>query len=170
MYADDAVGTEGLGWKIYTGYDNLPIDAPVWMYTRLFYFILYTSIFLYVTVPPPHPRRETAVTILQQKQPLVFFLSMTACQQGTTTPRPFSVLRPFFFLSLCYRFLNPALYKAAEESPSAFQRILPRTYNFTGTPLEDVLGASYKVCCCCCCSSTATLSKYCNCVHLRGSG
>lgn len=43
------------------------------------------------------------------------------------------------------RFLNPALYKAAEESPSAFQAVLPKTYNFTGTPLEATLGTSYKV-------------------------
>lgn len=43
------------------------------------------------------------------------------------------------------RFLNPALYKAAEESPPSFQRILPRTYNFTGTPFEAALGPSYQV-------------------------
>ncbi|CAM9420408.1 unnamed protein product [Ectocarpus sp. 4 AP-2014] len=42
-------------------------------------------------------------------------------------------------------FLNPALYKAAEDSSSAFQEILPKTYNFTGTPLEKTVGANYQV-------------------------
>ncbi|CAM9792635.1 unnamed protein product, partial [Laminaria digitata] len=41
-------------------------------------------------------------------------------------------------------FLNPALYKAAEESASAFQAVVPRTYNLTGTPLEETLGPSYQ--------------------------
>ncbi|CAN0171587.1 unnamed protein product [Scytosiphon promiscuus] len=42
-------------------------------------------------------------------------------------------------------FLNPALYKAAEERPSTFQPVLPKTYNFSGTPLEETLGATYQV-------------------------
>eukprot|EP00904_Undaria_pinnatifida_P000763 jgi/Undpi1/10688/HiC_scaffold_29.g13136.m1 len=42
-------------------------------------------------------------------------------------------------------FLNPALYKAAEESPSVFQAVIPRTYNLTGTSLEETLGPSHQV-------------------------
>lgn len=43
------------------------------------------------------------------------------------------------------RFLNPALYKAAQEKPAAFRSITPKTYDLTGTPLEGVVGSSYKV-------------------------
>lgn len=43
------------------------------------------------------------------------------------------------------RFLNPALYKAAVESPESFQAVLPKTYDVSGTPLEDVVGKSYQV-------------------------
>jgi hypothetical protein len=31
----------------------------------------------------------------------------------------------------------------ARESPDAIQSIAPHVYDFTGTPLEDVVGASY---------------------------
>jgi hypothetical protein len=31
----------------------------------------------------------------------------------------------------------------ARESPDAIQSIAPHVYNFTGTPLEDVVGATY---------------------------
>lgn len=48
-------------------------------------------------------------------------------------------------LFLLSSFLNPALYKAAEDSLSSFQSIQPKTYNFTGTPFEAVLGPSYQV-------------------------
>lgn len=46
---------------------------------------------------------------------------------------------------LSFRFLNPALYKAAADKPEAFQAVVPKTYDLSGTPLEQVLGEIYKV-------------------------
>lgn len=72
----------------------------------------------------------------------LFFVSVLISPCYTTV---FFSLVVVVHLKILYSFLNPALYKAADDGAPVFQPILPKSYDFSGTPLEKTLGPTYQV-------------------------